>query len=74
MYYFCQFKGDGELILSMTVLIATIKNYRDLLKKRLETATSPCAIPSTSGLQQQEPGMNYCTKFGIEMQIVHNAN
>lgn len=57
MCYLCQFKGDGELILSMTVLIATIKNYRDLLKKRLDAATSPCAVPSTSGSQQQSPGV-----------------
>lgn len=52
---------ENDLVLSMNVLIATIKNYRDLLRKRLEAATTPCAIPSTSGLQKQPPGMTELT-------------
>lgn len=48
----CYFnKANGELNLSMSVLIARVKDYRDLLRERLNAATDRCAIPvaSTSG-------------------------
>lgn len=60
---FWLFKNDGELSLSMKVLIATVKNYRDFLRERLDIVTNAGVIPSTSGLQINVPGMNVNTRI-----------